>query len=166
MTFSEVYEKYLPHIEVAALSQYVIGHDYDDIVSEMLGCLWKAWKTYDAEKGSFAASWWPLWLTRRRDINRDAKAEKRPLMYDLWHELGDDLLDAAISARMPTTIKHLPVPTTDDKKRRMVWVLIAAGFTPSDIMEATGMSRRAYYGIINAWRTPEIKSLLSGGTDS
>lgn len=153
MDFSDVYRRYSDDIRVTALSQRVPGLDYDDVVSEMTACLWKAWTTFDPHKGTtFGAYWWSTWLNRRTNITVAAYRQKRPktVLAGEYIPEGRYLMDL---------LPHPPSGST--RKARKVWVLLAAGMKPSEVMEEVGMSRRTYYDLIRSWRNDEVKGLLS-----
>lgn len=158
MNFSECYERYIDDIEATALSQYVRGYDYDDVVSEMIGCLWKAWKTYQPHRGSFPAYWWSLWLNRRSDLNEAAGRQKRPV---LRYVANDVLLDI-VGDRVAEESAFPSPPQGAGMISVKVWTMLAAGYTAREVMEATGISKRGYYGIIRKWRTEEVKGVLTG----
>lgn len=153
MTFSEVYEKFESDIRVTALSQRVPGLDYDDIVSEMVACLWKAWATFKEGTVRFAAYWWSIWLNRRSDLTAQANAFKRPKQV-LLSDLTILPQHGYSMARWPDP----PAGTTELEQR--VWDLLASGEPRSVVLEETGMSKRRYYDIINGWRTEEVEKAL------
>lgn len=156
MEFSEVYREFASDIRVTALSQRVPTLDYDDIVSEMTACLWKAWLTYSPCGTSFGAYWWSVWLNRRSDLTAQANAFKRPK-----HVLLSDL---SILPQQGYSMARWPdAPTGSGELERTVWDLLASGEPVNKVMERTGISRRRYYDIINGWRSQEVERHLRAG---
>lgn len=155
--FSEVYKKYAPDIRITALSQSVPLLDYDDIVSEMLACLWKAWLTYKDGVTTFGAYWWSLWLNRRSDLTSQANAYKRPK-----HVLLSDL---GILPKQPgyTMARWPDPPAGTGELETVVWHLLASGEPRSAVIERTGVSKRRYYDIIDGWRSEEVQKRLRQG---
>lgn len=150
MEFSEVHRKYADDIAITALSQRVPGLDYDDVVSEMLMCLWRAWKTFKHDKGAFGPYWWSLWLNRRSDITAAANRIKRPR-----HVLVDEpILEDSYTQQLT------PQPPTDDPREQLVWHLLAVGEPVKNVIEEIGLSRRTYYDLIRSWRTEEVRASL------
>lgn len=153
MEFSEVYEKYEPDIRVAALSQRVPGLDYDDVMAEMVGCLWKAWQTYTPGPTTFGSYWWSVWLNRRNDLTALANRMKRPK-----HVL---ISDVSILGQQSYEMSQWPEPPAGTAElERRVWDLLASGEPRSVVLEETGMSKRRYYDIIRGWRTEEVERSL------
>lgn len=154
MEFSEVYRKFASDIRITALSQKVPTLDYDDIVSEMMACLWKAWLTYSPGSTTFGSYWWSIWLNRRADLTSQANAYKRPK-----HVLIPDL---TILPKHPAyTMARWPeAPSEAEELEEIVWNLIASGEPRSVVIEKTGVSKRRYYEIISRWRSEEVESRL------
>jgi hypothetical protein len=152
MDFREVYKNFCDDIKVTALSQHVPGMAYDDVVSEMTACLWKAWRSHDPSKGSFGSYWWSLWLNRKADIYNAFRRQKRPTTVPLPPEL---LPDEALL----TQIVPLP-PKGSSHAAKLVWHMLATGERASDVIEKTGLTRRRYYELIASWRTKEVEDSL------
>lgn len=154
MEFSEVYREYASDIRITALGQKVPTLDYDDIVSEMFACLWKAWVTYSPCSTTFGSYWWSIWLNRRSDLTAQANAYKRPK-----HVLLPDL---GILPKQPAyTMARWPDPPAGTGElEEIVWHLIASGEPRSVVMQRTGVSKRRYYDIISKWRSEEVESRL------
>lgn len=153
MEFSEVYERFRDDIAVTAIGQFVSGLDYDDVVSEMTACLWKAWQSHDPAKGPLGTYWWSLWLNKRRDLGITANAKKRPPTTPYSPEYlpeGRYLLDL-----MPSP------PEGTGPMGQMVWRLLSEGLKPVEVMNICGLSRRAYYTLIKGWRTEQVRNYLS-----
>lgn len=154
MDFQEAHALFKHDIKVSALSQKVPGLDYDDVVSEMTICLWRATETYKAGTGtSFGAYWWSLWLNRRSDIAQAYHAAKRvhPVLSD--EPLAEGTYNMSVKPQAPAGASDVD---------RLVWDLLAAGETATDTMELTGISRRRYYKTIDSWCTEDIYEELSG----
>lgn len=152
MTFGEAYDAYKQDIRVSALSQKVPGLDYDDVVSEMLICLWKATETYKTGTGtSFGAYWWSLWLNRRSDIASSWHATKR-----IHPVLSDEPLVEGQYEDRPMVNPPGEVSAQD----RMVWDLLATGASAADTMRAMSISRRRYYSTVRDWRTKTVYETL------
>lgn len=152
MTFSDLYDEMIKDIEVVALSQRVRDHDYDDVVAEMIGCLWKAWLTHHPGKGEFKPYWWSLWLNRRADLTRYAGRVKRPSL------VTTDLPPEAWG--VPLVYEHRPLPMPSESVAQTVWTMIATGHTVQEILRLAGITKRRYYSLIHQWRTPEVKEAL------
>lgn len=152
MEFSEVYRRYSDDIAITALSQRVPGLDYDDVVSEMTGCLWKAWLTWKPGHAGFGSYWWSLWLNRRSDITEAAYRLKRPKTV----ALGDELFPE--SRYLLDLVPDPPAQCT--RQQRLVWMLLASGEPVNEVMRITGLSKRGYYDLIRSWRTKEVRSAL------
>lgn len=154
MDFQEAHALFKRDIKVSALSQKVPGLDYDDIVSEMTICLWRATETYKPGTGtSFGAYWWSLWLNRRSDIAQSYHAAKRvhPVLSD------EPLVEGSYTHR------EAPKPPAGASDiDRLCWDLLAAGETATDTMDLIGVSRRRFYGTVKKWRTDEVRDALSG----
>lgn len=154
MDFQDTYALYRRDIRVSALSQKVPGLDYDDVVSEMDICLWRACETYKKGTGtSFGSYWWSLWLNRRSDIAQAYYANKRvhPVLSD------EPLVEG--SYVHPDAPKP---PAGSSATDRLVWDLLAAGETATDTMDLIGVSRRKFYKTVRTWRTDEVRDALSG----
>lgn len=152
MQFTDVYDSYKHDIKVSALSQRVPGLDYDDVVSEMTICLWKAAESYKPGKTSFGAYWWSLWLNRKATIARDYHAKKRityPVLTD--EPLVEDTY----------TMERVPEPPKDSNAQdRLVWDLLASGENARDTMDLAQVSRRGYYDTLGRWRTDKVRESL------
>jgi hypothetical protein len=154
MNFQEAHAAYKHDIKVSALSQRVPGLDYDDVVSEMTICLWRACDTYKSGTGTtFGAYWWSLWLNRRSDIASAYYAHKR------IHPL---LSDEPLSEGSYTQDHRPDPPVGASDVDRLVWDMLAEGETATDTMDLLGMSRRSYYNTVRAWRTDEVWDSLTG----
>lgn len=154
MSFAEAYEAYAQDIRTSALSQKVPGLDYDDVVSEMSICLWVATETYKAgSRTSFGSYWWSLWLNRRSDIAGAYHAGKRvhPILTD------EPLVEGSYVA------PEAPEPPTGAcAQDRVVWELLAAGDTATEVIADVELTRRRYYGIVGGWRNDEVRKSLRG----
>lgn len=150
MQFTEVYPLFKSDIAVTALAQKVPGMDYDDVVSEMTICLWKACESYSHGATSLGAYWWSLWLNRKADLIRQWYASKRvhPILTD----------------QVPEGSYTDPLPPDPPKKtgdvERLVWDLLAGGDEPKEVQDALGISRRRYYNTVHTWRTDSIADML------
>lgn len=153
MDFQEAHRLYEAEILRLAKTQPVLGMDPEDVVSEMLMCLWKATQTWAPGKGSFGTWWWSIWLNRRSDINAAFHAAKRPLSYPTSHRPG--LLDRQVMQR-----RDPDVPTGSSARDGLIWRLIASGEPVSEILRLTETSRRGYYSLMKRWRTEEVRDDL------
>jgi hypothetical protein len=154
MNFQEAHALFRHDIKVSALSQRVPGLDYDDVVSEMTICLWRACETYKSGTGTrFGSYWWSLWLNRRSDIAHAYYAAKRvhPVLSD------EPLVEGSYVTQMAPE-----APQGASDADRMVWDLLASGETATDTMELLGMSRRRYYKTVKTWQTDEVRDALTG----
>jgi hypothetical protein len=135
--FSEAYERYA----------------HDDVISEMLACLWQASSTYDPERPTtFGAYWWSLWLNRKTYYIRLWNAQKRvhPVL------LGEHIVEAGEYA-----VRLLPEPPPDAPPEAVaIWVRLALGDERQDVLRDLGISKRRYYDILHSWRTDEVATTL------
>ena len=152
MDFAEAHQQFKSQIRAVARSQRVPGLDYDDIVSEMLVCLWRAVTSWREDQGTgFASYWWTLWCRRKATLVKAYYRIKRPITITV----EDEVLD---TAWCPQDIPLPPRGTTDEEA--LVWMLVASGEPVKDILEAMGMSRRRYYEVIRSWRTEKVRTGL------
>lgn len=151
MKFSEAYEKYRRDIKVTALAQRVPGLDYDDVVSEMLICLWRASQTYKPGKATFGAYWWSLWLNRKANLVEAFNTAKRGVAVPT----EDIELGSYVQRTFPEA------PRGSSPQERMVWDLLGHGEPIKDVISLTRLSRRRYYDLIASWRTDEVREGLT-----
>lgn len=151
MQFLDVYPSFKEDIAITALGQKVPGLDYDDVVSEMTICLWKACDTYThGSATTFGAYWWSLWLNRRSDLTRQWYAEKRVRATPV-----ENTPDGAYTSDLAPD-----APKGATEQDRLVWDLLAGGDEPKEVQDALGISRRRYYNTVKAWRTETVENML------
>lgn len=152
MTFEERYEQFRQQIAVVALGQKIVGLDYDDVVSEMLVCLWKAHSTFDPDHGvTFGVYWWSLWLNRKSHLIEAVNAKKRPRTIPTDEPLFERSYDMSV-----------PTGTPGEGVEALVWSMLGSGFLPGEVIAMTGVPRKGYYRLIRSWRTDEVRSMLKG----
>lgn len=143
-----------------ARNQRVPGMDHEDVESEMLLCLWKAWTTFDPDEGLLLEQWWwAIWINRKAGLIETYFAKKRitntvPMTQ---HEIID-LLDSLSPLLQPGDFPECP---SSDPVARTVWHLLASGYTGVEIRQLTEMGWRRFYRIIEGWRTGEVKAALT-----
>ena len=153
LPFSDFYDVYGDEIRATAHSQSIPGLDYDDVVSEMLICLWKAANTYEYAEGTpFASYWWSLWLNRKYTLTRDFSREKR---------IQPVLVEDTQSLDRSVTDHHLPpAPLSADDQERLIWDLLAVGCNATEVQREAEVSKRTYYRTIQSWQTEAIHNML------
>ena len=157
MNFDAVWEQYKTDMAVAAFGQTVPGLDYDDVVSEMGICLWRATQTYDPDcEVSFGAYWWSLWLNRKADLVDAWKARKR---VDLGTTVPLDDVDESDYGYVQRL--HIGAPEGSSATEALIWDLLSAGFTSTEVRDHSTISLRRYYATIARWRTKTIHDLLT-----
>lgn len=151
MDFDLAWSRYGREIERIAHHQWVPGMDTDDVMNEMLICLWRATQSYRPALGySFPAYWWSLWLNRRSDITEAYKALKRVHGIPYEHPPERTVQDVLF-----------PMPPTTDELGVAVWGALGLGDTPSEVQSDLGISRRRYYDVIRRWRTKAVRDHLT-----
>lgn len=150
MDFEDAYRQYRREIDRLAYVQRLPGLDPEDIAQEMVITLWKATESYRAERGSFGAYWWSLWLNRRSDLAGSYFTIKRV------HGIPTETLPEAM-----VWDQHQPLPpkgSTDQQRR--IWEAVAAGDTPQEVRDGEGISKRRYYATVHGWRSEEVHESL------
>lgn len=152
MKFSTRYQSYREEIRATARRQFVPGLDYDDVVSEMSICLWRAHESWDETTGtSFGSYWWSLWLNRRTDLTRESNALKRPKTEPVE---DPDKKGSYRVIRFPDPPRHAT------KQDRLIWELLGAGETAGSIINMLKISRRRYYRTVKGWHSEDVYSYL------
>lgn len=148
-------------IEKHSATQRIIGLTRDEVRQELLLVLWKAWHTWDPDQGStLEQRFWAMWLDRKASLIRYALAEKR-------NRLGEVLLTVEdIQALEPLVFwdeYRGGIPPCPDRQpaARKVWNLLAGGATRQEVLDALGLSKRAYYNVVASWRNDEVRALLT-----
>lgn len=152
MDFIEVYERFKRDIAASAHRQNVPGLDYDDVVSEMTACLWRAWKTFAPGKGRFEVYWWSVWLNHKGHLIQSAYRLKRPKTVLVENHFEN--------ARTYGLYLRADPPKGCSDLERLVWTLIGSGESGAEIRRITGIPVRAYYRLLRSWRTAEVKESL------
>lgn len=147
--FDEVVRDYRGYIRTVAASQRLPGMDYDDVVSEMLHCLWKCHQTWDEELNpSFKNYWWRVWSNRRANILRDASRRIQPIYTDDYSSLED------LTAYDLEVLPEPPVGSSEQE--RALWFLIASGYQRKDIFALLRMSEWKYRNAMRKWRSHAV----------
>lgn len=142
--------KQLEEIRYLAPRQRIPGMEVEDVENEMRLVLWRASETHRPECGAFGSYWWSCWLNKRAKLWRDYYAIKR--LHAIPMEFVPDMAVGEIL---------FPLPPTTDALGRRVWGALAQGFSPSDVQEREGISRRTYYGYIQEWKNSTVWDLLT-----
>jgi hypothetical protein len=163
--FAQVLRRMTPEIDkiVRAGRQNIPGMTDDEIKAEMIECLWKAKRTFSRKSGvTFEAYWWSIWLNRRQDLFRyrfrfirDMRLESLREPEWFWNEDEmQDLIDAYWHHDLPDP------PNGSTHLEKKMWVLIAVGATPSDVLILCKIKRDKYDKTINKWRNTNTKEHL------
>lgn len=161
-------------------TQRVPGLTQDEVKGEMLVVLWEAWDTYDPDSNTkIEQRFWTKWVDRKVELIRRFFAQKR----SLYKQVSVDVLTISESSREAVDADEwftredmaafeplvtwedvyghqIPSCPTEDERDRLVWTLIASGFTRAEIMAFVEMSKRQYYNVINRWRTDDVRRAL------
>lgn len=161
--FSTFLDKLDKEISKTAARQYIPGYTPEEIKAEMVECLWKAYTTYDRSKNiKLEQYWWAIWMNRKsnilkasyaamRDVRLTLHVDPRAFSQDFPGE-GDEgwwmRLSQELERNLPDeSMFIIPECPSDEVLHKQVWVLLATGYTPSDVMRYTAISKKQYYEV-------------------
>jgi hypothetical protein len=148
--FHELHSKWHKRLLRSAQYQRLPRMAPDEVYCEMIETLYNAYLNHKpASVVKFDAYFWTLWRNRKSRLysqhygrGKDSESVTSP----------DDMIIMSLDeAPPPLTIPPLRVINID-RDERLVWVMIAVGYTPTEIMVRLDLSNRRFYRLIHAWR--------------
>ena len=129
----------------------------DETYCEMMYVLWRAASTYSDQSVPFPAWFWTLWGRHKVSYLRHWSAQKRGGDREVVADLTQDdaaksqIADIGVGFEEDYMVRVCPCHGIDPLEND-VWIMLAEGWLPNDIIEELGLSRRRYYRIINVWK--------------
>lgn len=152
--FDSLYREMEPAIRRASRYQWIPGMEPEDVFAEMTAVFWRAWQTWDPNRGSLSRRWWSMWLCRKADLIESYFAAKRGA------EISVLTLEEELHQLLVCEEATCPECPSSELVPGLVWTMLAMGFLGTEVRRMLRLSVYTFYKILGEWRTPEVRALL------
>jgi len=158
LSYEEVHKEMIGWLRRAANRTFIVGMTDDEILAEMVECLWKAWLTFDMRDNITLDQYFQrIWFNQKAKRLRYQTAQRRDRIKERsWPVFDPD--DPWIVQALMVELDTAPPCPIDDPDAQVVWKELAQGATQIEVQAL--LSPRRFKRALKKLRDPAVREYL------